>query len=96
MNNFLDLADFSPGEIAELLDRAAWLERHPEPEALKGKVLADEVRDAYQALDAIQVHTQVLGRDPGRQETRRRLIVPGSGAQARRPRSRRRVHQPRA
>ena len=40
MNGFLDLADFSPGEIAELLDRAGWLERHPEPEALKGRVLA--------------------------------------------------------
>jgi N-acetylornithine carbamoyltransferase len=40
VNGFLDLADFSPGEIAELLDRAGWLERHPEPDALKGKVLA--------------------------------------------------------
>ncbi len=40
MNGFLDLADFSPGEVSELLDRAGWLERHPEPEALKGKVLA--------------------------------------------------------
>ncbi len=40
MNGFLSLADLSPGEVSELLDRAGWLERHPEPEALKGKVLA--------------------------------------------------------
>jgi N-acetylornithine carbamoyltransferase len=40
LNGFLSLADLSPGEVSELLDRAGWLERHPEPEALKGKVLA--------------------------------------------------------
>jgi N-acetylornithine carbamoyltransferase len=40
VNGFLSLSDLSPGEISELLDRAGWLERHPEPEALKGKVLA--------------------------------------------------------
>ncbi|MEO6194601.1 MAG: N-acetylornithine carbamoyltransferase [Thermoanaerobaculia bacterium] len=40
MNGFLDLADLSPGEVSELLDRAGWLERHPEPDALRGKVLA--------------------------------------------------------
>jgi len=40
VNGFLSLADLSPGEVSELLDRAGWLERHPEPEALKGKVLA--------------------------------------------------------
>ena len=40
MNGFLSLADLSPGEVSELLDRAGWLVRHPEPEALKGKVLA--------------------------------------------------------
>jgi N-acetylornithine carbamoyltransferase len=40
VNGFLSLADLSPGEISELLDRAGWLERHPEPDALKGKVLA--------------------------------------------------------
>ena len=40
MNRFLSLADLSPGEVSELLDRAGWLERHPEPDALKGKVLA--------------------------------------------------------
>lgn len=40
MKGFLTLADLSLGEIAELLDRAGRLERHPEPEALKGKVLA--------------------------------------------------------
>lgn len=40
MNGFLSLADLSPGEVSALLDRAGWLERHPEPDALKGKVLA--------------------------------------------------------
>jgi len=40
LNGFLSLADLSPGEVSELLDRAGWLERRPEPEALKGKVLA--------------------------------------------------------
>lgn len=40
MNGFLGLADLSPGEVSELLDRAGWLERHPEPDALRGKVLA--------------------------------------------------------
>ncbi len=40
MKDFLSLADLSPGDVTDLLDRAAWLERHPEPDALKGKVLA--------------------------------------------------------
>lgn len=40
MKNFVDLADLAPADVADLLDRAAWLERHPEPDALKGKVLA--------------------------------------------------------
>ncbi len=37
---FDDLADFSPEQIAALLALAGRLERHPEPEALKGKVLS--------------------------------------------------------
>src|SRR5262245_662705 len=44
---------------------------------LKSKVLAESARNAYQALEAMPVHTQVLGLDPDnpkRQETRRRLI----------------------
>ncbi len=40
MKGFLDLADLSREEVVDLLDLALWLERHPEPEALKGKVLA--------------------------------------------------------
>ena len=40
MKGFLSLADLSPGEVSELLDRAGWLERRPEPDTLKGKVLA--------------------------------------------------------
>ena len=39
MNNFLDLADFSPAGIRELVALAARLERKPEPMALSGKVL---------------------------------------------------------
>ena len=41
---------------------------------LKAKLLAEGVENEVQALGAIQVHNQVLGRDPSRQETRRRLI----------------------
>ena len=44
---------------------------------LKAKVLSLGVKNAYQVLEAIQVHNQVLARDPegpGRQDTRRRLV----------------------
>jgi N-acetylornithine carbamoyltransferase len=40
LKDFLSLADLAPGDVTDLLARADWLERHPEPEALKGKVLA--------------------------------------------------------
>ena len=40
MKAFNDLADFSTGEIKGLLELANRLDRHPEPEALRGKVLA--------------------------------------------------------
>ncbi len=40
MKGFLDLADLSREEVVDLLELAGWLERHPEPEALKGKILA--------------------------------------------------------
>ena len=40
MKAFNDLADFSTGEIRTLLDLAGRLDRNPEPEALRGKVLA--------------------------------------------------------
>jgi N-acetylornithine carbamoyltransferase len=40
VKGFLDLADLAPGEVSDLLDLARRLERHPEPEALKGKILA--------------------------------------------------------
>ena len=39
MNRFLDLADFSREQVQSLVDLAARLQRHPEPEALKGKIL---------------------------------------------------------
>ena len=40
MNIFNDLADLSREEIGSLLELAGRLDNHPEPEALKGKVLA--------------------------------------------------------
>jgi N-acetylornithine carbamoyltransferase len=39
MKRFIDLAENSPGEIQELLELAGRLDRHPEPDALRGKVL---------------------------------------------------------
>jgi ornithine carbamoyltransferase len=40
MKAFNDLADFSNEEIAALLELAGRLDEHPEPEALRGKVLS--------------------------------------------------------
>ncbi len=40
MKAFNDLADFSNEEISELIALASRLDKHPEPEALKGKVLS--------------------------------------------------------
>ena len=40
MKAFNDLADFSNDEITALLDLAGRLDQHPEPEALRGKVLS--------------------------------------------------------
>jgi N-acetylornithine carbamoyltransferase len=39
MKRFIDLAEHAPGEVAELLELAGRLDRHPEPQALTGKVL---------------------------------------------------------
>ncbi len=40
MKAFNDLADFSTEEIVALIELAGRLDKHPEPEALKGKVLS--------------------------------------------------------
>jgi N-acetylornithine carbamoyltransferase len=40
MKNFNNLADFSVEEVSELLSLAGRLDRHPEPTALNGKVMA--------------------------------------------------------
>lgn len=40
MKVFNDLADFTPEQVGELLQLANHLDRHPEPEALRGKVLS--------------------------------------------------------
>jgi N-acetylornithine carbamoyltransferase len=40
MKAFNDLADFSPEEVSALVELAGRLDRQPEPEALKGKVLS--------------------------------------------------------
>jgi N-acetylornithine carbamoyltransferase len=39
MQRFLDLADFSREQVVDLLDLAARLQTHPEPQALAGKIL---------------------------------------------------------
>ncbi len=39
MKRFIDLAEHAPEEVAELLELAERLDRHPEPQALTGKVL---------------------------------------------------------
>jgi tetratricopeptide (TPR) repeat protein len=49
---------------------------------LKARLLAESAQTEDQALEATSAHNQVLGRDPRRQETRRRLVkltlkVPG-------------------
>jgi predicted Zn-dependent protease len=54
-----------------------YLELHPadiDALDLKAQLLARDVQDEAQALEAIQVHRQVLARDPGRQGTQRRLV----------------------
>jgi ornithine carbamoyltransferase len=38
VKGFLDLADLSREEVVDLLELALRLERHPESEALKGKI----------------------------------------------------------
>lgn len=40
MKSFNDLADFSAEEISSLIELAGRLDKHPEPEALRGKVLS--------------------------------------------------------
>ncbi len=40
MNRFNDLADFTADQIADLIELAARLDEHPEPQALAGKVLS--------------------------------------------------------
>ena len=39
MNRFLDLADFSRDEVVDLITLARRLEKHPEPQALAGRIL---------------------------------------------------------
>ena len=39
MHRFLDLADFSRDQVADLIDLARRLQEHPEPHALAGKIL---------------------------------------------------------
>jgi N-acetylornithine carbamoyltransferase len=39
MKRFIDLAEHAPEEIAELIELAGHLDRHPEPHALTGKVM---------------------------------------------------------
>ena len=39
MHRFIDLADFSREQLLALLELARYLEAHPDPQALAGKVL---------------------------------------------------------
>ena len=39
MNRFLDLADYERDQVKDMLGLAARLQRHPQPQALAGKVL---------------------------------------------------------
>ncbi len=42
---------------------------------LKAEILAATAQEIYQAQAAVPIHQQILGKDAGRQETRRRLLV---------------------
>jgi N-acetylornithine carbamoyltransferase len=91
VKGFLDLADFSREEVVDLLELAQWLERHPEPEALKGKVLALLFfNPSLRTLASFQAGMSRLGGSsfvisPGQGtwilETRDRVVMDGAAAE---------------
>ena len=62
MNRFLDLADFSREEVLDLIALAQHLEKHPEPQALAGKILGLVFfNPSLRTLSSFQVGMMRLG-----------------------------------
>jgi len=73
MKRFLDLADFSREEIADLVALAGRLEKHPEPTALAGKILGLVFfNPSLRTLSSFQVGMMRLGGSSF-------VITPGQG-----------------
>ena len=73
MNRFLDLADFSREEVLDLIALAQHLEKHPEPQALAGKILGLVFfNPSLRTLSSFQVGMMRLGGSSF-------VITPGQG-----------------
>lgn len=73
MNRFLDLADFSREEVLDLISLAQHLEKHPEPQALAGKILGLVFfNPSLRTLSSFQVGMMRLGGSSF-------VITPGQG-----------------
>jgi N-acetylornithine carbamoyltransferase len=73
MNRFLDLADFSREEVLDLIALAQRLEKHPEPQALAGKILGLVFfNPSLRTLSSFQVGMMRLGGSSF-------VITPGQG-----------------
>ncbi len=91
MKQFIDLADFSRDEILSLLNLAARLQQHPEPQALAGKVLGLLfMNPSLRTLASMQSGMARLGGTsfvitPGQGtwqlETRRNAVMDGTAAE---------------
>jgi N-acetylornithine carbamoyltransferase len=91
VKGFLHLSDFAPEEVKDLLELATRLERHPEPEALKGKILALLFfNPSLRTLASFQAGMSRLGGDsfvisPGQGtwilETRDGVVMDGAAAE---------------
>ena len=91
MKQFVDLADFSRDEIVALLQLAARLQQHPEPQALAGKVLGLLfMNPSLRTLASMQSGMARLGGSsfvitPGQGtwqlETRRNAVMDGTAAE---------------
>jgi N-acetylornithine carbamoyltransferase len=91
MKRFLDLADFSREEVVALLELARRLERHPEPQALAGKIMGLVFfNPSLRTLASFQVAMTRLGGssvviNPGQGswqlETRSGVVMDGNAAE---------------
>jgi N-acetylornithine carbamoyltransferase len=91
VKRFLDLADFSREEILALLELARRLERHPEPQALAGKIMGLVFfNPSLRTLASFQVAMTRLGGsslviNPGQGswqlETRSEVVMDGNAAE---------------